>query len=75
MCREDGQVDFDALEQFENPDIHQNSLQSMNLCNRIKEVVALVDCPYKFTLKDLLRPESNRTEYFLSAIMNFHLYR
>ncbi|KAK9929263.1 hypothetical protein M0R45_026367 [Rubus argutus] len=72
---EDGQVDFDALEQFENPDIHQNSLQSMNLCNRIKEVVALVDCPYKFTLKDLLRPESNRTEYFLSAIMNFHLYR
>ncbi|XP_062029336.1 kinetochore protein NUF2 homolog [Rosa rugosa] len=70
-----GQVDFDALQQFENPDFHETSLHSINLCNRIKQVLALVDCPYNFTLKDLLRPDPNRTEYFLSAIINYHLYR
>ncbi|KAM5574482.1 hypothetical protein ABKV19_013764 [Rosa sericea] len=74
-CRDFGQVDFDALQQFENPDFHETSLHSINLCNRIKQVLALVDCPYNFTLKDLLRPDPNRTEYFLSAIINYHLYR
>ncbi|CAL8108403.1 unnamed protein product [Prunus armeniaca] len=47
----------------------------MKLYNRMKEVVALVDCPKRFTLKDLIRPETDRTEYFLSAILNFCLHR
>ncbi|KAL6145171.1 hypothetical protein ACLB2K_055859 [Fragaria x ananassa] len=70
-----GQVDFDALEQFENPESHDSSLHIINLCNRIRQVLDLVDCPHRFTLKDLIRPDPNRTEFFLSAIMNYHLYR
>ncbi|CAB4267797.1 unnamed protein product [Prunus armeniaca] len=69
------QVEFAALEQLENPDLHVDSARSMKLYNRMKEVVALVDCPKRFTLKDLIRPETDRTEYFLSAILNFCLHR
>ncbi|KAF5732127.1 kinetochore protein NUF2 isoform X1 [Tripterygium wilfordii] len=70
-----GQVEFAALEQLENPDFHVDSVRVMNLCNRIKEVVSSVDCPVTFTLKDLIRPDANNTDLFLSAILNFCLYK
>ncbi|KAM1392482.1 hypothetical protein ACFX2I_020053 [Malus domestica] len=70
-----GQVEFSALEQLENPDFHTDSVRTMKLYNRIKEVVALVDCPKRFTLKDMIKPETDRTEYFVSALLNFSLHR
>lgn len=76
LCREDhGQVEFAALEQFENPDLHLDSVRTIKLYNRIKEVVASVDCPVRFTLKDLIKPDTNRTEIFLSALLNFCLHK
>ncbi|CAK9178167.1 unnamed protein product [Ilex paraguariensis] len=70
-----GQVDFAALEQLENPDLHVDSVRMMNLFHKIREVVASLECPKKFTLKDLIKPDSDRTELFLSAILNFCLHR
>ncbi|KAH9789802.1 kinetochore protein NUF2-like [Citrus sinensis] len=70
-----GQLDFAALEQLENPDLHVRSVQIMKLYSMVKEVVTTVNCPMNFTLKDLIRPDATRTEYFLSAILNFCLYK
>lgn len=76
MCREDHeQVDFAALEQLENPDLHLDSVRTVKLYNRIKEVVASLACPRRFTLKDLIKPDVERTEYFISALLNFCLHK
>uniref|UniRef100_A0A1J3H9C7 Kinetochore protein nuf2 n=1 Tax=Noccaea caerulescens TaxID=107243 RepID=A0A1J3H9C7_NOCCA len=70
-----GQVDFEALEQLENPDHHATSVQAINLYSKVKYMLDLVECPLKFTFKDLLRPESSRTEFFISALLNFGLHK
>ncbi|EEF33107.1 kinetochore protein NUF2 homolog [Ricinus communis] len=70
-----GQVEFAALEQLENPDHHVDSVRIMTMFIRIREMVSLVGCPLKFTLKDLLRPQGDRTELYLSAILNFCLHK
>ncbi|KAK4254382.1 hypothetical protein QN277_009772 [Acacia crassicarpa] len=72
---EEDHVEFDALEHLENPDLHVDSVRVMKLYSRIKEVVASLNFPGKFTLKDLLTPEANRTEFFLGALLNFCLHR
>ncbi|OVA19007.1 Kinetochore protein Nuf2 [Macleaya cordata] len=69
------QADFSGLAQLENPDLHVDSVRILNLCHKIKEVVASVSCPTGFTLKDLIRPDTHRTGLFLSAILNFCLHR
>ncbi|KAM7251327.1 hypothetical protein ACFE04_023210 [Oxalis oulophora] len=69
------QLDFDALDQIENPHMLNGSTQHMNLYSRIKQVVASVDCPINFTLKDLIKPDDAKTEYFVSAILNFCLHK
>lgn len=74
LGRED-HVEFAALEHLENPDLHVDSVRVMKLYSRIKEVVASLDCPRNFTLKDLLTPEADRTEFFLGALLNFCLHR
>ncbi|KAJ8768236.1 hypothetical protein K2173_021176 [Erythroxylum novogranatense] len=70
-----GQLEFSALEQLENPDYHVDSVRTMNLYVKIWDLISLAHCPLKFTLKDLLRPQGDRTEYFLSAILNFCLHK
>ncbi|KAK4860405.1 hypothetical protein QYF36_023101 [Acer negundo] len=70
-----GQLDFAALDQLENPDHHVGSVQTMTLHSRIKEVVTSNGCPMNFTLKDLIRPDAARTEYFVSEILNFCLHK
>ncbi|VVA93910.1 unnamed protein product [Arabis nemorensis] len=70
-----GQVDFEALEQLENPDLHATSVQAMNLYSKVKDMLDMVDCPLKFTFKDLLRPEPSRTEFFFSALLNYGLHK
>ncbi|XP_052184638.1 kinetochore protein NUF2 homolog [Diospyros lotus] len=70
-----GQIDFAALERLDNPDLHVDSVRTMNLFRKIKEVLAVVECPKKFCLKDLIKPDSDRTELFLSSILNFCIYR
>ncbi|XP_034700892.1 kinetochore protein NUF2 homolog [Vitis riparia] len=70
-----GQVEFAALERLENPDWHRDSVRIMNLYSKIKELVASLDCPWKFTLKDLIRPDRDRTEKFLGTILNFFLHK
>ncbi|XP_010533961.1 PREDICTED: kinetochore protein nuf2 [Tarenaya hassleriana] len=69
-----GQMDFDALEQFENPDLHVGSVQATNLYRKVKEKLDSVGCPLNFTLKDLLQPDSSRSEFFISALLNFGLH-
>ncbi|XP_028753310.1 kinetochore protein NUF2 homolog [Neltuma alba] len=72
---EEDHVEFAALEHLENPDFHVDSVRVMKMYSRIKEVVASLDCPRNFTLKDLLTPEADRTEFFLGALLNFCLHR
>ncbi|QCD80603.1 kinetochore protein Nuf2 [Vigna unguiculata] len=43
------QLDFDALEHLENPDLHVESARAVKLFNRIKEVLTDIECPRKFT--------------------------
>jgi len=68
-------LEFAALEQLENPDFHVESAQTIKLYNRIKEVLASIECPKRFTLKDLIRPDTDRTGFFLSSILNFGRHR
>ncbi|KAL0384570.1 UNVERIFIED_CONTAM: Kinetochore protein NUF2 [Sesamum radiatum] len=75
LQEDQGQMEFGALELLENPDHHVHSVQVMNLYNKIRELVAAVNCPKAFTPKDLIKPEPERTELFLSALLNFHLHR
>nr|GLL28687.1 probable kinetochore protein NUF2 [Ipomoea trifida] len=72
---DNGQADFAALEQLENPDLHVSSVRIMNLLHKIRGVVAAVEFPDRFTLWDLLRPDPERTKSFLSALLNFCLYK
>ncbi|KAK4343291.1 hypothetical protein RND71_036385 [Anisodus tanguticus] len=63
------QVDFLALEPLENPDLHVDSFRAMNLFHKIRELLAALDCPEIFTLRDLIKPEPDRTrETKLNAI-------
>ncbi|KAK5826782.1 kinetochore protein NUF2 homolog [Gossypium arboreum] len=70
-----GQVEFSALEQIENPDLLIGSFQVMNLYCRLREVMASLNCPMQFNLRDLIKPDPRRTEHFLSGILNFCLYK
>ncbi|KAL0422286.1 UNVERIFIED_CONTAM: Kinetochore protein NUF2 [Sesamum latifolium] len=71
LQEDQGQMEFGALELLENPDHHVHSVQVMNLYNKIRELVAAVNCPKAFTPKDLIKPEPERTELFLSAFLIF----
>ncbi|KAI3525617.1 hypothetical protein L1887_04526 [Cichorium endivia] len=70
-----GLVEFADLEQLDNPDMHVDSVRMMNLFKKLKEVMSALECPRKFTLKDLIKPEPDRTELFLSTVLNFCLHR
>ncbi|XP_071691563.1 kinetochore protein NUF2 homolog [Rutidosis leptorrhynchoides] len=70
-----GLVEFSNVEQFENPDLHIDSVRMINLFHKIKGVLDALACPKKFNLKDLIKPDADRTELFLSAITNFCLHR
>ncbi|XP_039006108.1 kinetochore protein NUF2 homolog [Hibiscus syriacus] len=70
-----GQVEFSALEQIENPDLLIGSFQIINLYCRLREVMESLKCPMPFNLRDLVKPDPRRTEHFLSAILNFCLYK
>nr|GEX80253.1 kinetochore protein Nuf2-like isoform X1 [Tanacetum cinerariifolium] len=56
-----GLVEFADLEQLDNPDMHVDSVRMMNLFHKIKEVIAALDCPRQFNLKDLVKPEADHT--------------
>lgn len=75
LQEDNGQMDFGALEHLENPDHHVHSVQVMNLYNKVRELLAAVDCPKTFTPKDLIKPETDRTELFLGALLNFCIHR
>lgn len=70
-----GRVEFSALEQIENPDLLIGSFQVMNLYSRLRDVMASLNCPMQFNLRDLIKPDPRRTEHFLSGILNFCLYK
>lgn len=75
LHEDEDQVEFEALEKLESPDYHVHTVPVINLYNRIQQLVAAVDCPRVFTPKDLIKPEAERTELFLSALLNFLLHR
>ncbi|XP_047333644.1 kinetochore protein NUF2 homolog [Impatiens glandulifera] len=68
-------ADFTALQRLENPDVHIESIRIMNLYRKMKVFLDALECPKKLNLKDLLKPEADRTEIFLSALLNFCVYR
>ncbi|XP_022157479.1 probable kinetochore protein NUF2 [Momordica charantia] len=70
-----GQVEFAALDQLENPDLHMDSVRIMKLNLKLKHVIASLDCSKKFTLKDLIKPDTDRTEIFLSTMLNFCIHK
>ncbi|EPS66479.1 hypothetical protein M569_08298, partial [Genlisea aurea] len=72
---DDGQMEFGALELLENPDNHSYSIQLVDLYNKIRQIIEEVECPKAFTPKDLIKPEPDRTELFLGALLNFLLHR
>ncbi|CAN0878563.1 Kinetochore protein NUF2 homolog [Linum grandiflorum] len=74
---EDGheQFDFASLEHLENPDHHVDSLRIMNLYVGVKEFLRRLHCPMEINFKDLVKPQGKRTEYFISSILNFCLYK
>uniref|UniRef100_A0A6N2MM52 Uncharacterized protein n=1 Tax=Salix viminalis TaxID=40686 RepID=A0A6N2MM52_SALVM len=69
---DEGQVEFAALEQLENPHYHVGSARIMNLYIK---VITMLQCPADITLRDLLKPQGDRTQFFLSAILNFCLHK
>lgn len=69
------QVDFSALEHLENPDLHVDSFRTINLFHKIRDMLTALDCPEIFTLRDLIKPDPERTRFFVGAILNFCLHR
>ncbi|KAF3559539.1 hypothetical protein F2Q69_00013455 [Brassica cretica] len=74
-AKDKGQVDFEALEHLENPDHHTTSAPVMNLYVKLKDTLEMVECPLNINFKDLLRPDSSRTEFFIGALLNFGLHK
>ncbi|XP_010473127.1 PREDICTED: probable kinetochore protein NUF2 [Camelina sativa] len=72
---EKGQVDFEALQELENPDHHVTSLQYSDLYCKVKDMLDMVECPLLMNYKDLIRPEPSRTEFFISSFVNYALHR
>ncbi|XP_015055911.1 kinetochore protein NUF2 homolog isoform X1 [Solanum pennellii] len=69
------QVDFSALEHLENPDLHVDSFRTINLFHKIRNMLSALGCPEIFTLRDLIKPDPDRTRFFVGAILNFCLHR
>ncbi|XP_010508072.1 PREDICTED: probable kinetochore protein NUF2 [Camelina sativa] len=73
---EKGQVDFEVLQQLENPDHHVTSLQYSDLYCKVKDMLDMVvECPLQMNYKDLIRPEPSRTEFFISSLVNYALHK
>lgn len=68
-------MDFSALEHLENPDLHVDSFRTINLFHKIRDMLTALDCPEIFTLRDLIKPDPERTRFFVGAILNFCLHR
>ncbi|KAL6977314.1 hypothetical protein U1Q18_026113 [Sarracenia purpurea var. burkii] len=67
--REDlSKLDSVALEQLENLHQYIDAFRIMNLFGMIKELLTSVECPEKFILKDLIMPDTDRTDLFLSGL-------
>ncbi|KAL1312836.1 hypothetical protein HN51_039418 [Arachis hypogaea] len=74
---ENEQLDFEAVSNFDDPELHMESIRATKLYYKIKEVLAILECPRRivFTFADLLMPDTQRTEFFIGSIVNFVLYR
>ncbi|KAJ0743846.1 putative kinetochore protein Nuf2 [Helianthus annuus] len=76
LQEDSGLLEFADLDQLENPDLHVDSVRMMSLFRKVREVIDAI-CPkmFVFTLRDLVKPDPDRTEFFVGAILNFCLYR
>ncbi|PNX78666.1 kinetochore protein Nuf2-like, partial [Trifolium pratense] len=81
LYREDNdqldQLEFESLARLENPGLFVQSFRVTKLYNKIKKMINALKCPkeYTFNLADLVKPDPDRTEFFLSALLNFCLDR
>ncbi|XP_020523810.1 kinetochore protein Nuf2 [Amborella trichopoda] len=69
-----GSASFAALEVLENPEHHTQSVLVVNLYCKLKDVLSRIGVD-GFLFNDLVIPESNKTVYFVSGLINFCLYR
>ncbi|KAJ0883899.1 putative kinetochore protein Nuf2 [Helianthus annuus] len=76
LQEDSGLLEFADLDQLENPDLHVDSVRMMSLFRKVREIIDAI-CPkmFVFTLRDLVKPDPDRTEFFVGAILNFCLYR
>ncbi|MFS7979062.1 putative kinetochore protein Nuf2 [Helianthus anomalus] len=76
LQEDSGLLEFADLDQLENPDLHVDSVRMMSLFRKVKEIIDAI-CPkmFVFTLRDLVKPDPDRTEFFVGAVLNFCLYR
>ncbi|RHN42784.1 putative kinetochore protein Nuf2 [Medicago truncatula] len=72
----DEQLEFNALEHLENPDLHVGAVPVIKLYNKIIEMLNALECPqkYSFNFADLLKPDPRRTEFFLGALLSFCIH-
>eukprot|EP01006_Ploeotia_vitrea_P063521 TRINITY_DN85710_c0_g1_i1.p1 TRINITY_DN85710_c0_g1~~TRINITY_DN85710_c0_g1_i1.p1 ORF type:complete len:476 (+),score=299.55 TRINITY_DN85710_c0_g1_i1:131-1429(+) len=65
---------FGAMENFQFPEIHEDSIPQFNLSSKIMELLIAVgvhDC----SLRDIVEPTYARTKRILSALINFAKFR
>ncbi|CAN8255173.1 unnamed protein product [Cochlearia groenlandica] len=65
----------EALKILENSEDHLKQVIYMDLYDKVKYVLDMFECPLKINFKDMLMSQSSRIEFFISALLNFALYK
>ena len=60
-----------TLENLRDSSTAEESLLSIKVFNKTKEILDSIGCPDEFQLVDLTRPDFRKTKRFLSAFINF----
>ncbi|VFQ76306.1 unnamed protein product [Cuscuta campestris] len=75
LQEDDGQAAFGALQVFDNPELHASAIPMMNFYEKVRGLLGAIECPERFTLRDLINPDPDRTKLFLGSILNFCVHR
>ncbi|VFQ81780.1 unnamed protein product [Cuscuta campestris] len=75
LQEDDGQAAFGALQVFDNPELHASAIPMMNFYQKVRGLLGAIECPERFTLRDLINPDPDRTKLFLGSILNFCMHR
>jgi kinetochore protein Nuf2 len=68
------QPHFSVMENLENPELHQQSLEDITFFRHLQRLMHSVGIQ-DFSIKDIMRPEAPRVRRILSAVINFAKFR